>query len=238
MMLDDIEYFRVKRSEQLPIINLAQKVLDDSMKDPNNATEIQRRLSLLTKSNDAEHIRQCCDFLAEAVAFNELTERGLSPHWVPAANYKTPDISYVVEGMGFPVEVKHINSPRDEYNALYAGEIWGGSVNYNYHEGVIKKIEDFVAETRAKFTEYHRQVNGSAYGYGALYLFFDRSIDATLVDRIEWEEKMEDRIKSYTESIIGDDITLIVMDLNTVLLSYQADVQRTDPKNHLETPRG
>ena len=58
MKLEDIDYFAVKKTQQPDVFNLAQKVVDESAKDPVNYTEIQHRLTYLAKSTGNEHLRQ------------------------------------------------------------------------------------------------------------------------------------------------------------------------------------
>ena len=214
MKLEDIYYFSVKKQQHRPLFDIVKKVITASAADPLNAAEIQRRLELLTKSKGNEHIRQCANFVAEAIAFNELIEQGEIPQWVPENSNPTPDMQYLVGGKSEPVEVKHLNSPRDEHEALASGQLWGGSVDPNYDAGVAKKVVDFIVASKKKFATHNKAVNGvDGDESGILYLFFSKSIDADLTDGIEWQTKMEDRIKAIAAPHI-DGITLIVKDLN------------------------
>lgn len=80
MNIEDIDYFREKKLAQPSVFALAQKVYDACKKDSKNSTEMQRRLTELSRSRDEEHSRQCSNFMAELVAFDELLDQGLSPN--------------------------------------------------------------------------------------------------------------------------------------------------------------
>jgi hypothetical protein len=95
MKLEDVAYFAAKKQSQPSVFQLAQKVYDACKADAANDTEIQRRLSLLSRSTGAEHLRQCGNFMAELVAFDDLLSEGLSPKWLPESTtpgVKAPDI--------------------------------------------------------------------------------------------------------------------------------------------------
>lgn len=215
--LEDVFYFSVIKRHNPPLFELVRGVVQTSMDNPNDKKEIQRRLLLLTKSSDAEHLRQASNFLGEAHAFAKLSEEGHDPHWVPEARYKTPDLQYGVKNLQIPVEVKHLNSPRDEHDALYRGDTWGGSVDKNYQLGLEKKIQDFVAESKLKFKSFNQKVSGLTSEAGMLYMYFSKSVDASIVDLIAWEDKMHDRIKAIAEPLVGRKITLVIIDINKIV---------------------
>jgi hypothetical protein len=217
MKLEDIYYFSIKKQQHPQLFEFAQKIVDISESNPQDKIEIQRRMSLLTRSKDAEHVRQCSNFLAEVGAFSDLADQDIEPHWVPESKVRMPDLEYDLSGVKEPVEVKHLNSPREEHDALFSGKSYGGSVNKDYHFGLEKKIADFVDDTRSKFTSFNKAVNGIESSNGTLYLFFSKSIDAGLLDGIEWEQNMDERIKAIAEPLTGDDIKLIITDIDTLV---------------------
>ncbi len=214
MKLKDVYYFSIKKHKHPPVFNLAQKVVAASETNQQDSEEIQRRLSLLTTSTGNEHLRQCANFIAEAVAFNELLEQGKDPHWVSENSNPTPDIQYVAGNGQTPVEVKHLNNPHDEHEALASGQMLGEFINPNYDVGISQKINDFFSSAKRKFVAHNKQVNNIDSDAGILYLFFSKSIDADLADGIPWQIKMEDRVKAIAGPLVGDNITLIVKDLN------------------------
>lgn len=218
MKLEDIFYFSVKKQQHIPVFELANKVVEDSQTDTTDSAEIQRRLTSLSKTENSEHIRQCTNFLAETIAFTNLVDKGLSPHWVPETKkHKMPDIAYEESGRKTPVEVKHLNSPHEEHEALSTIGTYGGSVNNKYDNGLVKKIGDFIDDARAKFLSFNSQINNdNDCSTGILYLYFSKSIDAGLLDGIEWGENMFDRVSRIAEPLAGDDINLIVADIDSV----------------------
>lgn len=214
MKLEDVHYFSVKKQLHPPVFDLAKRTVDESKRYANDGTEIDRRMELLTRSKDAEHIRQCSNFLAEASTYNDLIDKGEQPHWVPEASDPTPDLEYDSRGKKIPVEVKHLNSPRVEHDALYAGKTYGGSVDQNYETGLVQKITDFVASARRKFKYFNKSVNGEDSEAGVLYLFFSKSIDAGIVDGITWERTMKERVTAIAQPLCSPEIKLVVTDID------------------------
>lgn len=214
MKLDEVKYFSAKKKEQPKVYDLALKAVEESNKTETDATEIDRRIELLTRSDGTEHLRQCSNFLAEAIVYVELVDKKLNPRWVPETNYPTPDISYNDEKLEVPVEVKHLNTPRDEHEALANGKTYGGSVNMNYETGLQKKIQDFIASAKTKFTKFNEVSNSLDSESGTLYLFFSKSIDAGLTDGIKWEKTMKEKILDIAVPLYGDFIKLLVKDIN------------------------
>ena len=215
MKLEDVHYFSVKKQQHPPVFELAQRTVDESKKHTGDTAEIDRRIEVLTHSKDAEHIRQCSNFLAEASTYNDLLDKGEGPHWVPETSNPTPDIQYSdAHGKQIPVEVKHLNSPRDEHDALYAGSTYGGSVDHSYEAGLQHKITDFVTSARRKFKKFNEDVNGENSEAGVLYLFFSKSIDAGIVDGIAWEKTMKERVTAIAQPLCAPEINLVVTDID------------------------
>src|ERR1019366_9518397 len=171
------------------------------------------RMVLLPRTKDAEHVRQCSNFLAEIGAFDDLINQNIKPHWVPETKVPMPDLQYSLGSVEVPVEVKHLNSPRIEHDTLFSGKSYGGSVDKNYQFGLRKKIIDFVNDARVKFVSFNKIVNKINSSNGTLYLFFSKSIDAGLLDNIKWEKTMGERIKIIAEPLMQDDLKLIVIDI-------------------------
>ncbi len=212
--LDNVYYFSVKKRQHPEVFNLVQNVIEDSNQHSGDKLEIQRRLRLLTTSEGNEHLRQCSNFLAEALAFAEIHNKGQTPHWVPVTSLPTPDIKYEASGMFQPVEVKHLNSPREEHEALASGMMYGGSVNMDYDAGLVRKINDFIVSAKSKFLQFNASVNETESEKGTLYLYFSKSIDAGLTDGIEWQKTMKERIADIATPLCGDEVNLIIEDIN------------------------
>jgi len=216
MTLEDVYYFSQKKQLHPELFSHINKAVQCSMANAADAAEVQRRLNLLSRSKGNEHLRQASNFVAEAATYTLLEEAGEGPHWVPeVADKKMPDL----EAGQHPVEVKHLNSPRVEHEALANGEMYGGSVDTNYDTGLDKKIGDFIKDTREKFTSYNLLKRGVAEPEGTLYLYFTKSIDAGIADGISWMTKMQDRIESIVKKHLleKDRIALIVTDIDHIL---------------------
>ncbi|MEI6228977.1 MAG: hypothetical protein WCP11_03070 [Candidatus Saccharibacteria bacterium] len=215
MELKDIDYFSKIEQHNPAVFNLATKSLLISNKNEQDSIEIQRRLLLLSKSTGNEHLRQCSNFLAEVISYCELFSQGKDPHWVPESSSPTPDIQFACGDGQMPVEVKHLNSPHDEHEALASGRMWGGSVNPDYNDGIQKKIDEFIVSAKNKFLSHNKRINSKDNDEsGVLYIFFSKSIDASITDTIPWQTKMEDRVRAIAELTIGDKIDLIVRDID------------------------
>lgn len=221
MNLNDIHYFSIKKIQHPPVFDLANKVVEISTLNTADNTEIHRRIALLSRAKDAEHIRQCTNFLAEIAAFYDLSEKGVEPHWVAETKrHRMPDITYIKSSFQVPIEVKHLNSPREEHDALFTVGTYGGSVDKNYHIGLIKKISDFINDAKAKFISFNAQVNGNNAKKGILYIYFSKSIDAGLLDGIEWEENMLDRVTQIAQHLAGDEIELMIADIDELFTCH------------------
>lgn len=217
MKLEDVFYFSIKKRQHPTVFELAQKAVTASEANHQNSVEIQRRLYLLTRSHGSEHLRKCADFIAEAVVFNELLGQGKEPIWVPENGVlPSPDFQYFSDNRQIPVEVKHLNSPRNEHEALASGEVLSGSVNPDYDIGIEQKIVDFVTSAKRKFIGHNKHVNRMDNDdSGVLYLLFSKSVDASLADYMSRQTKMEQRIKTIAKPMISDNIALLVRDLDT-----------------------
>ncbi len=227
MQLEDIHYFSVKKIQQPSVFALAKKVYEACENNTDNNAEMQRRLYLLSRSSDGEHARKSGDFMAELAAFNELLDQGLSPKWLPESTtpgVKTPDIEIIIGQTPIPVEVKHLNDPRDEHEATYAGQSIGGMVDFNYKRFLVKKVQDLACDAKEKFTQYHKDKNDGGSVSSRLYLFFTKSIEADLADIAhtalaqyggEKPKDMQEHIKAMAQPILdGADIELIVRELS------------------------
>ncbi len=67
--LDDIYYFSIKKLQHPVVYELVEEVVDISNSDPLNKIEIQKKLNSLSRTTSSEHLRQCTNFLAEALTF-------------------------------------------------------------------------------------------------------------------------------------------------------------------------
>lgn len=217
MKLEDIYYFSIKKLQHPQLFDFAQHIVEISESNSQDEAEIQRRIMLLSRAKDAEHVRQCSNFLAEVGAFDDLLAKGKEPHWVPESKIRMPDLDFSQDDHKHPVEVKHLNSPREEHDALFSGKAYGGNVDNNYQRGLEKKISDFIDDARSKFASYNRTVNGINSSEGTLYLFFSKSIDAGLLDGIEWVQSMKQRVSNIASPLAGKDIELIITDIDLLV---------------------
>lgn len=103
MKLEDIYYFSIKKQQHAQLFDFAQKIVEISERHPQDKAEIQRRMTLLTRSKDAEHVRQCSNFLAELGAFDHLMTQSIEPHWVPESKIRMPDLEYDLDDKKEPV---------------------------------------------------------------------------------------------------------------------------------------
>lgn len=112
-----------------------------------------------------------------------------------------PDIACFNSEVPYPVEVKHLNNPRDEDVALSKGQMHGGSVDHAYHEKIGKKVEGFVNQSKAKFANYNA-LNGQKSDAGKIYLVYSQSIDASILDGVPWNVSMADHIKAHSQPLV------------------------------------
>lgn len=216
MKLEDVYYFSMKKILQPKLFALVEEVIQLSAAHPIDEIEVQKKINAVSRSRDNEHLRQASNLVAEIAAFADLTKRSKAPHWVPELkDKKMPDL----EVDQYPIEVKHLNSPRAEHDALADGQLYGGSVDTNYHIGLDKKVGDFIKDARKKFISYNHLKNDNGSAEGTLYLYFSKSIDAGIADSIEWMAKMEDRIEAIAKRhlLSTDKITLEIRDIDQIL---------------------
>lgn len=215
MSLDDILYFQINRQRLPAVYELATRVAELSGQTANDAADFERRLTLLAgvPEPNGEQRRKAVDFLCELIAYDQLHHQGFTPNWVPETRLPMPDISYPAQELAEPVEVKHLNPPRAEDVALSTGQMYGGSVNQTYELGLQQKIRDFIMSARTKFTHFNQQINERQSSNGTLYLFYSRSIDASLVDGIPWSTPMADRVTQIAEPLAGSDVKLVIHDV-------------------------
>jgi len=223
--LEDIEYFSKKKQQDPAVFELAQRVFDASSKEPNNAKELERRLNELSRTQGAEHWRQSANLMAELVVFDELAKQGVAPRWIPESarkGIKTPDIEYTKGGLRTPVEVKHLNDPKDEHEATYAGRSIGGSVDRDYKTFLGVKVKYLVDDATAKFSSYYSQPGSDSTSGPTLYLFYTKSINADIADIVEntlaqfdnqHAKSMTDHIIDIAQPLIEKGTTLIVREL-------------------------
>jgi len=219
-MFDGIKYFDVNKDFSPPIFALVHRVRRLSSKNPIDKQDFERRVTRLRtypyEKNEGEHIRQCCSFVAEAAAFDQLYKQQFSPHWVPESSGSTPDIYFQEKTRLRPVEVKYLSSPKEEQEALIHQKTYGGFVDRDYHLGLVKKINDCTDSAEAKFTSFHNASSDTNLKTGILFLFFSKGLDASLTDHVAWEEKMLERVKKIAKSKAGTNIGVVVQDLDNV----------------------
>ncbi|HJP96028.1 MAG TPA: hypothetical protein VJ843_01510 [Candidatus Saccharimonadales bacterium] len=183
MVLQDIEYFAEKQWSHPEVFDVAQRVYDACLGDTGNNEEMQRRLAELSRTSGAEHLRQAGNFMAEIIVFSDLLSQGFCPRWLPESRVRgvrTPDIEYIKNDKHVPVEVKHLNDPRDEHEAIYAGRPPGGSVGLDYYAALESKVEYFVNDAMQKFACY--KDSAAETGIPELHLFFTKSLEAKVAD--------------------------------------------------------
>lgn len=225
MELDEIEYFSTMKALGRPAYKLAQRVVTASMMNERDAAEIQDRLKLLPRYKDDEHYRQCGNFMAELAAFDSLTAKGLNPHWVSQSKrkgIKMPDMEYEGAPSHIPVEVKHLNDPRDEHIATFRGQSVGGSVPLDYKTQLTQKVTDLINDAEKKFKDFHSEFNDKP-GKNILYLYFTKSNGAFVADLAQQTlaqfdgqkaKTMVDHIRDIGLPLVGDKTTLIAQELD------------------------
>lgn len=223
MKPEDVEYFAQKQQSQPAVFDLAQRVYGACSTDPANKVEIQRRFSELSRSKNDEHLRQSANLVAELIVFSDLLDRGLVPKWLPESaivGVKAPDIEYAEAGRCIPVEVKHLNDPRDEHIATYQGRSVGGSVDPNYSEFLEQKVAYLVGDAQEKFAQY--TASNEEAGKPKLYVFFTKSVNAEVADIVSVTMSQFDsepvitmaaHIKRFAQQRLNSDIDLTVEEL-------------------------
>jgi len=220
MNLEDIYYFKSKKSYSPNIFDLVKKTIEFTEHNIGDKQEINSRLKLLSTLNGPEQVRQCSNFLAEVLAFNHLISQGFAPHWVPEhISKKMPDLEFTKNGTRIPVEVKHLNSPRIEHEALSNGLIFGNTVDNNYHFGLKTKISYFIDNASLKLKSFNLHHENLDSKRGVLYIYFSKSIDAIITDQLEWELNMINRVTNIAETLVSNDIKLHVFDIDQLNMS-------------------
>jgi len=190
---------------------LAKDVERHSSADPADYTEFQRRLVLLAShKGHIEHQKQAGAFITELLTFNKLVQQGNSPHWVPESkkkHEKMPDIVYHLNTATIPVEVKFLDIEKTESDILRAGN---GQVHserdpdWNYFEGISKKLNSFFNDAQDKITGF----NGNGESLGELWLYYFPSLHVRLRDGEDGLPLMADRIKDYAAKNLSDNTRL------------------------------
>lgn len=214
MKLEDIKYFLVKKTQHPELFKLVQNVVNVSSKNNPERLELERRMSLLNSCTDAEHLRQCSSFVAEMLAYDELRKKRLKPQWVPESNWPTPDLRCFDPAREMPVEVKLLHSPGIEHDALYEQGTYGGSVDSSYYNGLERKIIDFINSAIGKFKSFNQRENSKDDDVGILYLFYSKSIDATIIDGVAWEKNMEDYVQGFVAKHCPPTMQVIILDID------------------------
>jgi hypothetical protein len=137
-------------------------------------TKSQQKLN----NKEREKERQIFAFFAELKAANELSAKGFqNVQFLEEGKNKTPDISAEKKGNNYYIEVKRIQNPREENEALRSGNIHSGVVNKNFRTALQKKIGDFVCDAKEKFKH---QGNDLSKVQKVLVLDFEPGVDARL----------------------------------------------------------
>lgn len=218
MKLEDIYYFLINKQRASKVFMLAQRVETLSSKNLRNQAEFQRRLYELSRvaEPNGEQRRQAVNFLCEMIAFEELSDKGADPLWVPEmVGVKTPDIEYESAGEWVFVEVKHLNSPRDEDVALSEGRMYGGAVNHSYELGLVRKLDQFINSAADKYRSYKAAKSEPVSNEIMLRLFFSESIDAFIIGSIPWEKTMREKIEDIANPLLEDPpVSLYLSEIN------------------------
>lgn len=211
--LDDIYYFREKKLSHPAVYNLAKDVRDLSQTNSTDKSLFQAKLDKLATvpGNNDEQRRMAGDLLCEFQTYKILHDAGVNPHWVEETTNRQPDLEYEKNGESYPVEVKHINPPRAEDIALSRGVSIGGSVDTNYIQGVVQKIQDNVTSAKNKFNTF----NGDTANNGTLYLYYSQSIDAQVASYFPGSQPMQSKVEQIVSSISPSGMDVVVQDINS-----------------------
>ena len=139
--LDDIYYFQYMKTHKPSIYSLAKDVQDLSQTNASDKDIFQAKLDKLATvpGGNAEQRRMAVDLLCEFQTFKSLSDDGVSPCWIKETTDASPDIKYLKDGIPYPVEVKHINPPREEDVALSRGVSVSGFFNPAWADTIITK---------------------------------------------------------------------------------------------------
>lgn len=129
--------------------------------------------------NERETERQIFSFFTELRAADDLVTEGFENiKFLPEDTTKAPDLSAEKLGKTYYIEVKRLQSPRDENEALQSSGIYSSNVNEKFRDGLKKKIGDFICDAKEKFGQYNTSLDKEQ---KILILDFELGIDARLI---------------------------------------------------------
>jgi len=129
-----------------------------------------------TNFKERERERQISSFFAELKAANELLEKKFcSILFLEEGKNKMPDIYAQKEELDYYIEVKRIQSPKDEDEALRSKGVYCGNINKNFASPLKKKILDFIKDAVEKFRQKNKFLKNEQ---KILILDFEPGIDA------------------------------------------------------------
>jgi hypothetical protein len=212
--LSDIHYFNTQHDRWPEAYAFVEQVQHDSGQDPRNADEFQRRLDGLARMRDpiGNQWRQAVDFVGEMVVFEDLFVHDHEPLWVPEhPKLKMPDIEYRDgDGLLVPVEVKHLNKPRDEDDAFSVGQPFSGVIreeDLGYERFLQKKVEGFVDHSAQKlegYTTLRTQGDQDVASSISLELLYSQSLESQLISEMPGEASMGDRLRVLADTYVAD----------------------------------
>lgn len=131
------------------------------------------------KASDREIERQIFSFFAELKAAQKLLKNGFTNIcFLPENNgRKTPDLSARKDGKTYYIEVKRIQNPREEDEALRSSGVHSGVVIASFRGPLQKKIGDFICDAKEKFNQQDQNLQKEQ---KILILDFNPGIDARL----------------------------------------------------------
>lgn len=137
---------------------------------------------------ERENERQIFSFFAELEAGNEMLSSGFScVQFLKEGERKMPDLLAKKEGELYYAELKRIQNPREEDEALRSTGVYLENVNQYFRTALQKKIGDFICDAKEKFTE---QNNDLSKAQKILVLDFEPGIDARL--KVNFNPKLEE----------------------------------------------
>lgn len=214
--LDDIYYFQEKKVSHASVYNLAKEVQHLSTANSSDKRLFQSKLDKLATvpgGND-EQRRMAADLLCEFQTYKTLHDAGVSPRWVEEATTAQPDLKYEKNGKTYPVEVKHVNPPREEDVALSRGVSVGGSVDTGYIQGVVQKVQDNLMSAKNKFNTF----NGDTANNGTLYLYYSQSLDAQVASYFPGSQTMQSKVEQIVSSMSPSGMDVVVQDIDTLFI--------------------
>lgn len=212
MKLTDVDYFKQKRCTQPSVYLLAHKVYTKSQGDDSDRLELDKKLQALANATESsEHLRQASNVVAEMVTYANLMDQKLEPHWVPEGKKPAPDIR---DKNGRPHEVKHINTPREEHEALSKKGTYGGMVDTQYAKGLQQKVRDNIDSAKRKFAEFNKTTNSRDSIEGTLHLFYSQSHDAELA-KVMGAKSMQKALSGMVKAAAPKEIVVEISDINS-----------------------